>query len=256
MTMCTGVEPVETGGLSVAVTEMVTGLGPQLNVMIPPPLTAVDRAWKVQLAGVPDPTVVVGWLVSTACACVGSVSVLQEPLGFPAEKDEPASPEASLDASLEEPASWDPASELPPLLAEPELDPLLLPLPPLLPLPLDPASVDAPPLEEPASLDPVPELPPVEPEVDPELDALPLEPAPLDDPPYPDALPLDPVPLLDPPLEASSPPEPDCPLLLQPIPSAMATNDESNARSARMVSSLSTRPALDATGDRRSVPRA
>jgi hypothetical protein len=149
--------------------------------MIPPPLTAVDRAWKVQLDGVPVPTVVVGWLVSTACAWVGSVSVVQEPLGFPAEKDDPASPDASLDASLEEPASWEPLLELPPLLAEPELDPLLLLLllPPLLPplLSLDPASVDGPPLDEPASLDPVPELPPAEPE----LDALPLEAAPLDD---------------------------------------------------------------------------
>jgi hypothetical protein len=44
MTMCTGVLPVDMGGLSVAVTVMVTGLGPQLNVMIPPAFTALESA--------------------------------------------------------------------------------------------------------------------------------------------------------------------------------------------------------------------
>jgi hypothetical protein len=34
-------------------------LGPQLNVTIPPPFTAAERAWKVQLEGVPPPTTVV-----------------------------------------------------------------------------------------------------------------------------------------------------------------------------------------------------
>ena len=60
MTMWTAAPLVDIGGLSVDVTEMVTGLGPQLNVMIPPPFTAVERAWKVQLDGVPVPTTVVG----------------------------------------------------------------------------------------------------------------------------------------------------------------------------------------------------
>ena len=60
MTMWTAVPPVDIGGLSVDVTEIVTGLGPQLNVMIPPPFTAAERAWKVQLDSVPVPTTVVG----------------------------------------------------------------------------------------------------------------------------------------------------------------------------------------------------
>jgi hypothetical protein len=112
----------------------------------------------VQLEAEPVPTVVVGWLVSTACASAGSVRVVHEPLGFPAAQ-EPASPEdvasfdvaASLDvpasfdvvASLDDPASFEPL-ELPlPLEVEPELDAL-----PLEPTPLDPL------LEEPLLEDP------------------------------------------------------------------------------------------------------
>jgi hypothetical protein len=44
MTTCTGVPPVDIGGLSVDVTEIATGSGPQSNVMIPPPLTALESA--------------------------------------------------------------------------------------------------------------------------------------------------------------------------------------------------------------------
>jgi hypothetical protein len=38
------------------VTVMVTGLGPQLNVTLPPPASAASNAASVQLAGVPVPT--------------------------------------------------------------------------------------------------------------------------------------------------------------------------------------------------------
>src|SRR5580704_16832078 len=90
MTMWTGEPLLEIGGVSVAVTEIVTGSGPQSKVMIPPPLTALDSAWKVQLDGVPVPTTVVGLPVSTACASVGSVSEVHEPLGFPAAGNPPS----------------------------------------------------------------------------------------------------------------------------------------------------------------------
>src|SRR5580658_3138556 len=107
MTMWTGEPLLEIGGVSVAVTEIVTGSGPQSKVMIPPPLTALDSAWKVQLAGVPVPTTVVGLLVSTACASGGSVSVVHEPLGFPAagnppSPDVPASPPTPSELELSE----------------------------------------------------------------------------------------------------------------------------------------------------------
>ena len=48
------------GIFSVAVTGMVTGLAPQLNVMIPPVAIALLSCANVQLAGVPVPTTVVG----------------------------------------------------------------------------------------------------------------------------------------------------------------------------------------------------
>jgi hypothetical protein len=287
MTTWTGVLPVEIGGLSVDVTEMVRGLGPQLNVMIPPPLTALDSAWNVQLAGVPLPTTVVGWLVSTACASAGNVSVVQEPLGLPATGNVPA----SLDAPLEEPAPLEPVPELPPLLDPDPLDPVPLdpvpldPVPldpvPLDPVPLDPAPLDPAPLD-PASLDPA-SLDPAS--LDPaSLDPASLDPAPLDPAPL-DAAPLDPAPL-DPPVivlapsrlepPPSSPPEPlpeldpgDEPpspwpealfprepvLLLHPIPTATETDNETNARAARISILLRRRSLLDATGHRRRVPR-
>ncbi len=45
---------------------IVTGLGPQLKVMIPPLATARTTAWEVQLAAVPRPITRVGWAVLTA----------------------------------------------------------------------------------------------------------------------------------------------------------------------------------------------
>src|SRR5579863_8911954 len=111
MTICTGVLPVDIGGLSVDVTEMVTGSGPQLNVMIPPPLIAVDSVWNVQLDGVPIPTTVVGWLVSTGWASAGNVRVVHVPVGFPATGNVPEAP-VPLDVPLEAP---DPLEALPEL---------------------------------------------------------------------------------------------------------------------------------------------
>lgn len=62
-----------------AVTGMVTGSGPQLKVMMPPAVTAVFSASKVQLSAVPEPTTLVEPLVSTAWASLGSVNVVHEP---------------------------------------------------------------------------------------------------------------------------------------------------------------------------------
>src|SRR5580658_8919801 len=51
---------------------MVTGSGPQLNVMTPPCATALTTAREVQLAGVPVPMTWLGWLVLTARAAGGT----------------------------------------------------------------------------------------------------------------------------------------------------------------------------------------
>src|SRR5436190_9582690 len=67
--------------LAVALNTIVTGAGPQLNVMIPPAATALTTAAEVQLAPVPAPTTWSGWLVSTGRASAGTVAW---PLGLPA----------------------------------------------------------------------------------------------------------------------------------------------------------------------------
>jgi hypothetical protein len=114
----------------------------------------------VQLDGIPAPTTVVGWLVSTGCASAGSVSVVQEPLGFPAAGNIPEGP-ASLEAPLEAPASLDPPPELATPLVAPEvaLLPLGLPLPPaptaFAPLP---GNVPFTPLSDPDPSDEAPSL--------------------------------------------------------------------------------------------------
>ena len=66
--------------LAVAAILMVTGLGPQLNVMTPPLATALTTACEVQLAGVPVPTTWSGDDVSAAPAPAGTVAV---PAGLP-----------------------------------------------------------------------------------------------------------------------------------------------------------------------------
>jgi hypothetical protein len=156
--------------------------------------------------------------VSTGCAWVGRVSVVQEPLGFPVTGNVPDA--ASLDVPLEPPESLEPLPELPPLLVEPELAPVLPLLLPLL-LPLDPAPLDPVPLD-PAPLDDPLEVlaasensPPSSPAPGPlpELD-------PCDEPPsfWPEALfAWEPVP---------SP---------HPIPGAKERENNSKSRSARIV---------------------
>src|SRR5258707_5935359 len=54
------------GTLAVAVITIVTGLLPQLNLMIPPAATALTTAADLQLAGVPWPVTWFGGLVVTA----------------------------------------------------------------------------------------------------------------------------------------------------------------------------------------------
>src|SRR6185369_6566174 len=71
------------GTLSVAVTRIVSGFAPQLNVMMPPAVTAACSAANVQLDAVPVPTTVVGFEVPTTCARVG-MPALHEPFGLPA----------------------------------------------------------------------------------------------------------------------------------------------------------------------------
>src|ERR1700683_1960703 len=66
---------------AVAFIVMVTGLGPQLNVITPPLATALTTAAEVQLAGVPLPMTRLGWLVFTARAARGTNAW---PFGLPA----------------------------------------------------------------------------------------------------------------------------------------------------------------------------
>jgi anti-sigma regulatory factor (Ser/Thr protein kinase) len=59
---------------------IVTGAGPQSNVMMPPAATALTTAAEVQLAGVPVPTVRLGRRVSTGRAAAGTAA---RPAGLP-----------------------------------------------------------------------------------------------------------------------------------------------------------------------------
>ena len=67
--------------LAVAFIVMVTGFGPQLNVITPPLATALTTAAEVQLEGVPLPMTRSGWLVFTARAARGTNT---RPFGLPA----------------------------------------------------------------------------------------------------------------------------------------------------------------------------
>src|SRR6266480_894148 len=66
---------------------IVSGAGPQLNVMIPPTPIAETSSSEVQLAGVPLPMIRFGWLVSTACPSAGTAAW---PFGLPARGSAPA----------------------------------------------------------------------------------------------------------------------------------------------------------------------
>src|SRR5690349_18513660 len=67
--------------LAVAAIVIVTGSGPQENVITPPAATAATTAAEVQLPGVPSPITRVGLLVSSARASAGTAA---RPSGFPA----------------------------------------------------------------------------------------------------------------------------------------------------------------------------
>src|SRR5271169_1896345 len=67
--------------LAVAVIVIVTGLGPQSKVMMPPSATACTTAEDVQPAGEPSPITRSGWLVSTARPAAGTAAC---PSGLPA----------------------------------------------------------------------------------------------------------------------------------------------------------------------------
>ncbi len=60
------------GTQAVLFIRIVTGLLPQLNVMIPPAATARITAAEVQFAGVPSPITWLGWLVLTAWPAGGT----------------------------------------------------------------------------------------------------------------------------------------------------------------------------------------
>src|ERR1700742_313535 len=61
--------------LAVAVMAMVTGLGPQENVITPPAATASTTAWDVQLAGVPSPITWSGWAMLTGWPAAGTAAM-------------------------------------------------------------------------------------------------------------------------------------------------------------------------------------
>jgi hypothetical protein len=70
----TSLVPLSLNSFAVAVRTIVTGSGPQSNVMMPPWATAATNASPVQLTAVPVPTTVVGDDTSSSCASGGSVA--------------------------------------------------------------------------------------------------------------------------------------------------------------------------------------
>src|SRR5512147_1712118 len=81
---------------------MVAGLGPQLNVMMPPLATAATKSAPEQLSGVPLPMTVVGDDTSSSEASAGMAHL---PSGLPGAPDGGVTP----------PTSTAPASKAPPL---------------------------------------------------------------------------------------------------------------------------------------------
>src|SRR3954454_8358790 len=73
-------DPLVLRTLAVAVMVIVTGAGPQSNVMIPPAATALTTAAEVRLDGVPWPITWSALLVSTPRASAGTLPC---PFGFP-----------------------------------------------------------------------------------------------------------------------------------------------------------------------------
>jgi hypothetical protein len=54
---------------------MVTGLGPQENVITPPAATASTTAWDVQLAALPSPITWSGWAMLTGWPAAGTAAI-------------------------------------------------------------------------------------------------------------------------------------------------------------------------------------
>src|SRR6185436_10027129 len=76
--------PLSLKTFAVDVSTIVTGSGPQSNVMTPPSATAATNASPVQLAGVPVPTTVVGDDTFSGCASGGIVACPSaQPAGGP-----------------------------------------------------------------------------------------------------------------------------------------------------------------------------
>jgi hypothetical protein len=161
---------------------------------------------------VPLPTTVVGWLVSTGCASAGNVSVVQEPVGFPATGNVPGVP-VPLDIPLEAPDSLEVLPELAPALVDPEPPVDAVPGDPL---PPDPVPLNWAPLEAPldAFAPPEPDPPPAP------LPGLLSEPASSDE-----------APALWPEAPIASEPV----LLPQPTPSARQRDNESRVRSVHIA---------------------
>src|ERR1700742_929584 len=61
--------------LAVVSMVMVTGFGPQENVITPPAATASTTAWDVQLAGVPSPITWSGWAMLTGWPAAGTAAM-------------------------------------------------------------------------------------------------------------------------------------------------------------------------------------
>src|ERR1700760_578153 len=61
--------------LGVACMVIVTGSGPQENVITPPDATAATTACDVQLAGVPFPITWSGWVVLTGWPAAGTAAM-------------------------------------------------------------------------------------------------------------------------------------------------------------------------------------
>src|ERR1700749_4362854 len=70
----TSLVPLSLNTFAVVVRTIVTGSGPQSNVMMPPWATAATTASPVQLAAAPLPITVVGDDTSSSCAGGGSVA--------------------------------------------------------------------------------------------------------------------------------------------------------------------------------------
>jgi hypothetical protein len=157
----------------VAVTAIVTGALPQLNVMTPPLVTAALSALNVQLAALPVPTTVVGLEVSAGLPPVG-MPALHEPSGFPAwlvVPAAPAEPAPAVPAPAAPPFAWPPFAWPPfawPPFAwlDPPVDATEPPTPAVLAPPL-PALIGACPAWPRAPLPPTPLREPPEPPFEP-----------------------------------------------------------------------------------------